>query len=222
MAAAPQPAAVANKVDDDCSIAGDDDAERATASGLAVHVGAGGQSAPAPGRDDDDGIVGGPTSAAAPPPPAGVFPDKILGQSLRKVQGRSGGGWNYHSLLTVHCPNTLHERCSKSKSTDLEKDVVGCMAPVFFLGAWLQRAGDLPEEAHRKYKPNNVEVRNFPPSIADEGDGANRLLKYVLRACKTSAIAATNHIIGTSLPTVPADPPPTIQEPGCRSPRTTF
>ena len=43
----------------------------------------------------------------------------------------------------------------------METELYGPMAAMFYLGAWLRRADDLTEAEHRKFKPSEVDVRNF-------------------------------------------------------------
>lgn len=96
---------------------------------------------------------------------AGAFPEQLLGQRLRQVQGRVGGHWNYLPRLSVTCRNPDHRHCSKSRSTRLGTEVHGDLAPVFFLGAWLERS-ELPEEQHKKYVPNNDAISAFASSYS--------------------------------------------------------
>ena len=98
---------------------------------------------------------------------AGSFPEQILGQRLRHVQGRAGGQWSYQPRLSVTCRNPDHRQCTKSRSTRLDTEVHGELAPVLFLGAWLERS-ELPEAQHKKYVPNNVAISDFASRYAQQ------------------------------------------------------
>lgn len=94
--------------------------------------------------------------------PAGVhWPERVLGQRLRMVRGRKGGGWSYEPRLSVTCSNPAHEGCSKSRSAAMDTSVFGHLAPVYFLGAWLQRSEEMTMAQHKRYLPDRAAVRAF-------------------------------------------------------------
>lgn len=114
------------------------------------------------GSDDDIvGDLGHPSETVLSP--SGTWPPALLGQALRPVKGRKGGQWSYHSRLAVECPNPAHHKCTKSRSTALDVSDFGPLAPVYYLGAWLQRS-DMPAEEHKKHTPTRAEMRAFAAS----------------------------------------------------------
>lgn len=88
------------------------------------------------------------------------WPSTLLGQRLRTVKGRAGGAWSYEPRLTVSCRNPGHVGCAKSRSIAMDSVTFGRLAPVYFLGAWLQRA-DMPVAEHKKYLPDRAAMRAF-------------------------------------------------------------
>lgn len=96
--------------------------------------------------------------------PADVrWPHTLLGQRVRTTKGRNGGQWNYEPRLTVACLNPSHECCSKSRSVTMDTAALGRLAPVYFLGAWLQR-GEMTQAEHRRYMPGWKEMKAFADS----------------------------------------------------------
>lgn len=125
----------------------------------------------APGAPDAESIVGSEEAgdgAAVEPPPAGrVLPDRILGQTVRHIKGKHSGGWSYGPRISVKCRNLGHEKCSKSRSIEMDAEKYGPAAAAFFLEAWLSRS-DLPVREHRRYAPSAAEVK----AIADRQSNA--------------------------------------------------
>lgn len=120
------------------------------------------EAAPAPAAicDGDASIVG--DSGGEEAPEGGdMFPDKVLGQPLRRVRGKHDRGWNYEDRLAVACSNPSHPRCNKSRSVALGAATHGPLSAVYFLGAWLARASEMTEAEHRRYMPNVQAVRDF-------------------------------------------------------------
>ena len=139
---------------DDDSIAGDSGVERASPQRMEdVEAGA----------DDETSGSGGEIAADALVlmPGGEGRPLEILGQPLRRIKGRAGGGhWSYFARVSAECNNPTHHRCSKSRSEELGKADFGMLAPVFYLGAWLNKSA-LPESEHKSYRPTDGEVLNF-------------------------------------------------------------
>lgn len=109
------------------------------------------------GEAEGEGIVGGP----------GVhdgehrrLPEKLLGQPLRRVSGRSDERWHYYDRITVTCNNPSHEKCQKSRSLELAQADMGPLAAVYFLGAWL-KVSHMECNAHRRHKPTVADMRAF-------------------------------------------------------------
>lgn len=114
-------------------------------------------------RDDSSGeiavdIVG--PAVQRPHAPADL-PAAILGQPLRRIHGRRGGGWSYHARVQVTCGNPLHDGCSKSRSVALDVEAYGPLACVYYLGAWLQAADGMSAARHKSYKPSAAQFREF-------------------------------------------------------------
>ena len=78
------------------------------------------------------------------------WPDTLEGVSLRQIPGQRGGNNNFAARLGVQCPCCI----MKSRSTALMVSSLGRNAALYFLGAWLERAGS----------PNH---RNWIPTLAD-------------------------------------------------------
>lgn len=153
--AAPQPQ------DEDSSIAFDSDAEHVGGSAAVPEL------APSPGPNaeaaaaEDDIVLDGVVHRA---PSHSDLPLSIDGQALRRVPGRSGGGWNYHSRVAIHCSNPLHKNCTNRRSVAMDVSSHGPLACVYFLGAWLGVAGDMPADAHRAFRPSAAQMEAFAAS----------------------------------------------------------
>lgn len=143
----------------DDTIAAEDDAEDDAASPAGPELAI--EDAPQE-EESDDMATDGPALLSAP---GGDLPKTILGQALRRVKGRTGGGWSYHSRVAVSCRNPLHVGCGKTRSTELGKEKFGPLSAAFFMGAWLSKS-DMPMHAHKEYKPSDAEVRAFAEQYA--------------------------------------------------------
>lgn len=157
--APPAPHALA---DPDASVAGDDVAMDAPMAAL--------QDGEGNHADDGGSVAGSAVEPAGPPPPLGqrhegvpvdLFPDHLLGQRLRRVKGKHGGGWNYQPRLSISCTNATHERCNKSRSVELDVAKYGPRAALYFIGAWLSRAEAMTAEQHRRWVPDAESIRSF-------------------------------------------------------------
>ena len=107
--------------------------------------------------DDDDEIAADPEPARMPSaivPNSGDWPDSVDGFALQIRSGRAGGTHNYNTRIGVVCPCCIF----KSRSTALLRDELGPMAPVIFLGCWLQAMGDAD---HRNYKPSLSDMQAY-------------------------------------------------------------
>lgn len=65
----------------------------------------------------------------------------------------------YAERLSVHCP--VHPRCTKSRSVELMRDLLGSRCAEAFLGVWLAQAGMLEQAKHAKYVPPVAEMRQY-------------------------------------------------------------
>ena len=82
------------------------------------------------------------------------WPSEVGGISLRRISGRTGGTNNFNTRLGVDCPCCI----MKSRSTILLIGELGEMAPVIYLGAWLQAMGS---PNHRDHKPSMADMLAF-------------------------------------------------------------
>lgn len=148
--------------DGDSSVAGDSDgapAPQPAVAGEAVAAIDNGSG------DEEDDIAGDADGHAGLIPPPAALPDSVCGQTLRKVKGRRGGGWSYHSRVSVVCDNPRHSSCSKSRSVELEASEYGPIGCVYYLGAWLRKSS-MPAARHQAYKPSAQEVQAFAQEYA--------------------------------------------------------
>ena len=72
---------------------------------------------------------------------------------------------HYFSRLKVRCNNPTHFNCTTSRSTNLQTEVFGRKAALYYLGAWLA-ANDMSEADHKKHKPTVADMRSY---IASQG-----------------------------------------------------
>jgi len=84
-----------------------------------------------------------------------VFPTHVCGVPMKREAHRPG----FDDGLRVFCPT--HPECNRFRSLRLDADVFGQLAPVHFLGAWLQRRQSLSREGHRDYIPTRADVREY-------------------------------------------------------------
>ena len=82
------------------------------------------------------------------------WPQKLNGQRLAREVHKDTGD----AGLRVKCP--VHTNCRRFRS--LKKlDHFGRMEPLYFLGAWMACATDLPVERHRKKSPTRAEIKRY-------------------------------------------------------------
>lgn len=140
--------------DEDSSIAGD-------ASSGDGDQGSGGVDAAGPvALPGDDEIAGDDAVASAGDLPPQPWPLSIEGQTVTRVKGRVDAHWSYHDRLSVRCSNPLHPNCTRSRSTEMDRQVLGHRAAEAFLGVWLSRS-NVPAQEHRKFKPSRDEMRAY-------------------------------------------------------------
>lgn len=146
--------------------ASDDDSSNAIDDGISAPAESAQQSA---GESSDELAVdrGDEPAVQRHRAPPGL-PADVLGQPLRRIPGRKGGGWSYHARVQVACWNPLHEGCSKSRSVALDVETHGPQACVFYLGAWLRAADGMSAATHKSYKPTAQQVRDFARECAHE------------------------------------------------------
>jgi hypothetical protein len=99
--------------------------------------------------------------APAAPVLIAEVPREIMGQWVKRVKGRQGGGWSYHDRIAVSCSNTEHLHCNRSRSLVMDIDIFGPSAAQTFLSVWLGKADSLSEAAHKAYIPSRADVRAF-------------------------------------------------------------
>ena len=100
----------------------------------------------------------------APPAPPDA-PDFILGQRVKVLPAIHGDGYNQYARWRVKCP--VHEKCYRSRSTELFRNSLGEMSAAYFLGAWIQRAAILTFEQHKLFKPDVGDMQAFRDAHVD-------------------------------------------------------
>ena len=70
---------------------------------------------------------------------------------------------HYYARLKVRCANPEHLNCTKSRSTNLQTEVFGSKAALYYLGAWLA-ASDMSEADHKGHRPTVAETRSYMAS----------------------------------------------------------
>jgi len=101
-----------------------------------------------PDKSDSDSIAADvPAIPSEIVPPSDQWPAEVMGIPLKRMSGRQGGTNNWNPRLGVQCPCCIF----KTRSTALLTSTLGEMAPVIYLGSWLQNMG---EPDHRDQKPS--------------------------------------------------------------------
>lgn len=83
------------------------------------------------------GDVAGDDDAAGAGVAVVEVPREIMGQEVKRIRGRHGGGWSYHDRISVRCNIAAHPNCNKSRSLALDVDLFGPTAAETFLSTWL-------------------------------------------------------------------------------------
>ena len=110
----------------------------------------------------------GPVVPAAPLAPIRVeagdeWPSELDGVELLRLAGRDSAGGRYHGRLKVVCP--VHGRaCHRSRSVVMHVDELGHAAPLFYLGAWLEKATSMDEADHFGWKPRMADMQAYRAS----------------------------------------------------------
>ena len=87
------------------------------------------------------------------------YPYRILGAVLHREHRLSPKG-EWLEGLRVTCP-THGQACRKFRSRHLRVAQEGFLAPVFYLGCWLQRGRAMTVAEHKGYVPTVADVRAF-------------------------------------------------------------
>ena len=67
---------------------------------------------------------------------------------------------HYFARLKVRCNNPEHLNCGKSRSTNMQCEVFGSKAALYYLGAWLAKS-NMPESDHKKCRPTVADIRSY-------------------------------------------------------------
>jgi hypothetical protein len=100
---------------------------------------------------EDDDVDPGPLLATCP--------EHILGQHVKLEIHRKPDGSERGRGIRVQCSNPEHTNCHAYRSLRLDVIAFGQRAAEFFLITWLLSAHEMPEAAHRKFRPSRAEVR---------------------------------------------------------------
>ena len=117
-------------------------------------------------EDDSDGVVGD-SDGDAPNAVAGLaaagagIPAFIEGMPVKILKGAISDDYKFtFDRLRVRCLNPEHKKCSKYRSTELQRNEWGDRAAEYYLGAWLMES-HRPEAEHRRLKPTADMVRAY-------------------------------------------------------------
>jgi hypothetical protein len=115
---------------------------------------------PIAGPEDAAEMIDAGVAVAEPIADEHVWPAELHGARLTVEAENLDPGHHYFARLKVQCNNPLHLNCRKSRSTQLQTEVFGPRAALYYLGAWLA-ASDKPESEHRGMRPTVAQIRAY-------------------------------------------------------------